>query len=96
MFSEGAHVPWKEDEHRSHGNLPDKPLEARLRLAIRILESVLADLQEVLAPLDSRSNLLCAVGNGPAHLRGEFEGQLIRVVCEPPEALFDDCLPVCQ
>lgn len=63
-----THVPSKKDQDRSDRDLADESLKALLRLAICILEDLITDLQEVLAPLDGCGNLLSGVGNGPAHL----------------------------
>lgn len=91
-----TYVPGEEDEHGANGEFADEPLEALLSLAIRILENVIADLQEVLASLDGCGNLLGSVGNRAAHLGGQLQGQLIDVVSEPLQRLLDDGLPICE
>lgn len=92
----GAYIPRKDDKHWANRYFADKSLETLLPLARRVLEHVVADLEQIFGPLDGGGYLLGRVGDGTSHLDGELIGKLILPVGEDLEGLLDDDLAVSQ
>jgi len=91
-----TYIPGEDDENRSNGDLADEPLEALLRLSICILEDLITDLQQILGPFDGSGHFLGGVGNGATHLDCELHAQIILLLAEELQRLFDDYLSVGQ
>ncbi|GJC94275.1 hypothetical protein ColKHC_03101 [Colletotrichum higginsianum] len=91
-----GHVLDDQNEDRTNGDLADEALEALLRLAVGVLEHLIADLEEVLAALHRGGDLDAGVGNGAAHLDGELLGELILLLEQKIQRLLDDGLAVGQ
>ena len=51
-----SYVPGEYDQDRTDGDLPNEALEALLRLSIGVLKNILANLDQVVAPLNSCGN----------------------------------------
>lgn len=69
-----THIPRKQDQDGSDGHLANEALEPLFRLAVRVPEGLVANLEHVLAALDGRGNLGGGKGNGPPHLHRQFLG----------------------
>ena len=97
MQMRGAtHIPREDDEHGTDWQLADKALETLLGLAIRVLENLIADLEQVFASLNGSLDLDGAEGDGSAHLNGDLLGKLILAVKQTLEKLAHDVLTLLE
>lgn len=87
-----AHIPREDDENRADGCSPNKSLEPFLRLALDVLQNLVADLEEIHSPLDGRGDFLGRISDGPTHLGGQFQGELILVLFQAVEEFLDNVL----
>lgn len=91
-----TYVPSEDDQDWANRDLSNKSLEALLRLSVGILESFLADLEEILTPLHSCGDLPRRVVDRPSHLSSKLLSKLVLLLKEAIEELADDCLSLLQ
>lgn len=87
-----THVPSEKDKNRTNWHFSNKSLESLLFFTRGILQSLCADLKQVLSPGNCSGNLLRSVGNRASHLLGELFGQLILLVTQEFQSLLDNFL----
>jgi hypothetical protein len=91
-----TYIPGKDYEDRPYGHLLDIPFESFLRLAIRVLQCFITDLEEVFGACNGCRNLLAGVCNRTPHLLCKLLGELIFLVPEELQCFLHDSLAVLQ
>jgi hypothetical protein len=95
-FPYATYIPGEEYQDWPDGNLLDVPFESMFCLAVRILQSFIANLEEVFRACNGGGDFLAGVCNRSPHLLCKLLGELIFLVSEQLQCFFHDGLTVRQ
>lgn len=91
-----AHVPCEKDEDRSNRELSNVPFEAMLQLARCVFESLVTDLEKILAPSHSSGDLFGPISYWSSHLLRQLTCQNILLVVQQLQCFPNDILALLE